>query len=78
MKPFKLLAALTSAAAMASQVVADVSTVIVASPITTRTHTNIVYVTATAGSAANTCSIAVCESENGKLQRPTLNDYLRY
>lgn len=73
MKSLKLLAALLSVSAIAAEDAANVSTVTVASPVSTRTHTNIVYVTESAGPNVNNCSASLCAPDNSKSQRPRLN-----
>lgn len=64
MKSFKLLAALMSAGAMAFNVAANVSTIIVASPVATITHTNVVFVTESAGPNVDTCLSSTCAIDN--------------
>lgn len=53
-----------SAGAMAFNVAANVSTVIVASPVATITHTNVVFVTESAGPNVDTCLISTCATDN--------------
>lgn len=53
-----------SAGAMAFNVAANVSTVIVASPVATITHTNVVFVTESAGNNVDTCLSSTCATDN--------------
>lgn len=66
MKAGKLIAALMPTLAVASNAAAQVSTTTVVEPVSTRTHTNIVFVTASAGSSVSTCLVSFCGFNNGK------------
>lgn len=72
MKAAKLIAALMPTLAVASNAAAQVSTTTVVNPVTTRTHTQIVFVTASAGPTVSTCLASFCGLNNGKSQMPQL------